>query len=165
MSGDPGAVGSSNQRPPAGSAPPPKSPPGQYGPVNANQDPPSLWSGSQTTDPGSRPKTAPSLTQLRANHDYNITLVCWPDGVVLTATGEFYAMTPVENQKAMATSLVQTIQKMIARRQATVRDGEPPYQPLIRLQLQAEGGVRSFIWIVPSLRTLNIPMTRENLIN
>ncbi len=73
-------------------------------------------------------------------------------------------MNPVENQKAMATSLVQTIQQMVARRQAAVRDGEPPYQPMIRLQLQAEG-VRSFIWIVPSLRTLNIPMTRENLIN
>jgi hypothetical protein len=162
--GDPGALPSTNQRPPSGNAPPGKTPPGQYGPVNAGQEPPSLLSGTSSTDVGPRTKPAPTLTQLRANHDYNINLVCWPDGVVLSSTNEFYAMNPVENQKAMATSLVQTIQQMVARRQAAVRDGEPPYQPMIRLQLQAEG-VRSFIWIVPSLRTLNIPMTRENLIN
>ena len=46
-----------------------------------------------------------------------------------------------------------------------MRDGEPPYQPMIRLQIRPEGGLRSFYWINPLLRSLQIPMTRENLLN
>jgi hypothetical protein len=51
---------------------------------------------------------------------------------------------------------------MIARRQATVLPGEPPYRPLLRFQVQPEG-LRSYYLAYPLLAPLGVPMARENL--
>ena len=164
--GDPAAQASGEQRP---SGPPGKTPPGQSDPVNAGQPGLGSWAsqglGSSSTDRGPTPKAPPTPSKLRENHDFLINIVCWPDGVVLTTTGELYPMNPAESQEQVRAALVQKVQQMVVRRQATVREGEPAYQPMIRLQVKPEGGLRSLFWIGPALNALRIPMTRENLIN
>jgi hypothetical protein len=58
--------------------------------------------------------------------------------------------------------LLEVVQQMIARRQATVRPGEPPYRPMIRFRVRPEG-LRSYYLAYPALEPLHVPMTRENI--
>ena len=58
--------------------------------------------------------------------------------------------------------LVDLLQAMIARRQATVRPGEPPYRPMIRFRVRPEG-MRSYYLAYPALERLGVPMSREAL--
>ena len=51
---------------------------------------------------------------------------------------------------------------MIARRQATVRPGEPPYRPMIRFRVLPDG-LRTYHLAYPALEALHVPMTRENV--
>jgi hypothetical protein len=52
---------------------------------------------------------------------------------------------------------------MIARKQATVRPGDPPYEPRIRFLIHPSGGLRSYYQAYPLLQNLQVPMSRENL--
>jgi hypothetical protein len=120
---------------------------------------------STPTEKRPRPKAPASWSNVTTNHDFVIDIVCVPEGVFLKSMNEWYKMDPPENQKAAAAALVQRVQNMVARRQATVREGEPLYQPKIRLQVVPDGGMRGCMWIWPPLSTLNIPTTRTNLLN
>ena len=51
---------------------------------------------------------------------------------------------------------------MIARRQGTVRPGEPPYRPQVRLLVRPDG-LRTYYLAYPLLESLQVPMTRQNL--
>ena len=62
-----------------------------------------------------------------------------------------------------AAGLVQAVQQIIARRQATVRPGEPSYRPMIRFLVQP-AGLRSYYTAYPVLQTLGLSMSRENLL-
>ena len=70
------------------------------------------------------------------------------------------SLASVENGAA---GLVQAVQQIIARRQATVRPGEPPYRPMIRFLVQP-AGLRSYYTVYPVLQTLGLSMSRENLL-
>ena len=58
--------------------------------------------------------------------------------------------------------LKEAVEQLIARRQATVRPGEPPYRPLIRFRVHPEG-LRAYYLAYPALEGLGVPMTRENV--
>jgi hypothetical protein len=51
---------------------------------------------------------------------------------------------------------------MIARRQASVRPGEPPYRPQARFLIYPDG-LRTYYLAFPALQPLGIPLTRQNV--
>jgi hypothetical protein len=94
------------------------------------------------------------------NKDFLITIHCYGDHVNVFPGGTLHRWTSADT-KAADQLLVQTVTNLIARRQATVRPGEPPYRPLICFQVTAEG-LRTYYHAYPLLEHLNVPMTREN---
>ena len=66
------------------------------------------------------------------------------------------------NLQATDQALAQAVGNLIARRQASVRPGEPPYRPLVRFQVSNEG-LRTYYHVYPLLEQLRVPMTRENV--
>ena len=59
-------------------------------------------------------------------------------------------------------ALVQSVSNAIARRQATVRQGETPYRPILRFQVHPDA-LRTYYHVYPLFENLRLPMTRENL--
>jgi len=164
--GSPTNIGSAPAGPGGGS--PGKTAPGTAVSENVVQGPGGgILSGSMGaggTPSRSAKPGPPPLGRLLANHDYVITVECLADGVMIYPRYELYPMNPAENQKNVEQALVRTIQQMIARRQASVRQGETAYRPMIQLQVEPDG-LRSYYWIYPALQELRIPMYRENLEN
>lgn len=174
----PGAAGPWQGRPssPAGTASPDTSAPEDH---SANEPPPRIGlppppDAESGDGPGlpylggprfgtAKPKARPvvPLSRMLGNRDYAIVLECTEEAIVIQPWGIRFEngdlpMRPDPNHK-----LVQTITKLIARRQATVRQGEPPYRPVLRFQIQP-GGLRSYYLAYPMLESLHLPMTREN---
>jgi hypothetical protein len=58
--------------------------------------------------------------------------------------------------------LAAAVRGLIARRQAAVLPGEPPYRPLIKFLVWPDG-LRSFYLAYPAVEPLHVPMTRETL--
>ena len=61
----------------------------------------------------------------------------------------------------LSNSLAAAVQRLIARRQASVRPGEPPYRPIIHLRVHASG-LRSFYLAYPALDPLGVQMFRQD---
>lgn len=160
-------IGTGGSSPNAGGGTPGKTAPGTALPENVAQGPPSLGSGVPSSGPAPRPGNRPLPPppgRLLGNHDYIITLECRPDGVVIYPRFYLYPLNPVANQKNVEQALVRDVQQLISRRQASVRPGETPFRPMIRLQVSPDGA-RAYYWIYPALQELNVPMFRENAEN
>lgn len=128
---------------------------GEFGSVVSQDSGPALKSG--------RPRgPSPIPSRLQADHDFIIQVTCAVDGVVFR--NQLYPAYPAANQQAVAATLVRNIQQTIDRKQATVRDGEPMYRPLIRLKVEVDG-LRSYLWIYRALESLRVPMSREDVLN
>ena len=112
-------------------------------------------------DDGKKPSPAPPLSKLLGNKDFIIRIDCRSDYIKILP-GEFTYRLTGTNLKATDEALVQTITNLIARRQASVRPGEPPYRPVIRLQVSPDG-LRSYHHVHPLLSHLNVTMSRENV--
>ena len=54
------------------------------------------------------------------------------------------------------------MKQYIARRQAQVLVGEPPFRPLLRFQIHPDG-LRAYYRAYPLLEALRLPMSRENV--
>jgi hypothetical protein len=94
-----------------------------------------------------------------SNRDWIIAIECTTDALVLSPSGQRFsttALAPGDN------SLLENVRQMIARRQASVRPGEPPYRPMIRFRVHPDG-LRSYYLAYPVLEALRVPMSRENL--
>lgn len=102
----------------------------------------------------------PPLGRVVGNKDFLITIECQADAVTVSPGSMRFQWTAA-NQQAADQALVQSIANLIARRQASVRSGEPPYRPLIRFQVSREG-LRMYYHVYPLLEQLRVPMTREN---
>jgi hypothetical protein len=61
-----------------------------------------------------------------------------------------------------ARKLVDDIKQSVERRQATVREGEPPYRPAIRFLVRPDG-MESLHRTYPLLTSLGVPMHQLNL--
>ncbi len=71
---------------------------------------------------------------------------------------------PVESLTAPAgteTAFLQAIRQLIARRQASVRPGDPPYRPQVRFLIHKDA-LRTYYLAYPDLRPLQILLTRQN---
>jgi hypothetical protein len=103
-----------------------------------------------------------SLSKLIGSREWIIPVECRADAVVLrTARLQFPASTlaPSSNGDSL---LTQAVAQMIARRQATVRPGDPPYRPVLQLQVQPDG-TRTYYLTYPLLQRLGVRMTRKDL--
>jgi hypothetical protein len=99
---------------------------------------------------------------LTSNRDWIIPVECSADAVVIELTGQRIATITLERSAAESNPLLLAVQQLIARRQATVRPGEPPYRPMIRFRVRPEG-FRAYYLAYPALESLNVPMARENV--
>jgi hypothetical protein len=104
---------------------------------------------------------APALGNLIGNRDFVITLVCFGDHLTIYPGGKQHRWKGTD-LAATDQAIVQYVRDLIERRQASVRAGEPPYRPLLRFQLAADG-LRPYLHIYPQLEFLRVPMTREAL--
>jgi hypothetical protein len=112
---------------------------------------------------GSRPPAAPQRTmRLIGNRDWIIPAECRPDGVVLRNAGQSFPAATVGGGNASGNPLQQAVQQLIVRRQATVRPGDPPYRPQVRLFVYP-GGLRTYYQACAALEPLGIPLTRQSV--
>jgi hypothetical protein len=102
----------------------------------------------------------PKPFRLTGNRDWIIPIECTPDGLTLPSGVKIAA-------GALATgdggkTLTKAVQDLIARKQATVRDGEPPYRPQVRFLVHPEG-LRVYHTAYPILEPLQVPILRQNV--
>jgi hypothetical protein len=102
------------------------------------------------------------LSRLTGNRDWNIVLECTADGLILRPSGQKFSNAVLAAYAKSDNALAQAIRQIIARRQASVRPGEPPYRPFLRFQIHPDG-LRTFYLAYPVLESVGVPMTRQNL--
>jgi hypothetical protein len=108
----------------------------------------------------SRPPDPP-LGIVLGNRDFVIEVACFKDHVTVFPGGkQHWWKGPAAGETSAA--VAQNVQALIAGRQKSVRPGEPPYRPVIRFRLAADG-MGTFLQVYPRLEYLHVPMTRENL--
>jgi hypothetical protein len=106
----------------------------------------------------------PTRPRLFSNRDWIVPIECTADAVVVPSGGQRIAVTALAQGTRADNPLLQTVKQMIARRQAMVRSGEPPYRPIIRFQVRPDG-LQAYYLAFPALESLEVPMMRENLRN
>ena len=112
------------------------------------------------TKPNRPAPARPSM--LLGSRDWIIPIECTADALVLYPARLRIPLGTLPQGGVRDNQLVQAVQQMIERRQASVRPGEPPYRPILRF-LVRPGGLRSYYVAYPLLQPLEVPMTRENL--
>jgi hypothetical protein len=81
---------------------------------------------------------------------------------VLRSAGKKFALADLAPNGGTEPAFVQAVRQMIARRQALVRPGEPPYRPQVRFLVHPES-LRTYFLAYPALEPLGIPLTRQNV--
>jgi hypothetical protein len=99
---------------------------------------------------------------LNVNRDWIIPIECRGDHLVISTTGQHVALKELARNDRGSNALLQTLEQMIARRQTTLRPGEPLYRPMIRFRVWPDG-LRSYYAAYPALEALHVPMARENV--
>jgi hypothetical protein len=99
---------------------------------------------------------------LSGNRDWIIAVECTRDSLVVSPSGQRIATAELSEHSNSGTVLLDTVRQLVARRQATLRPGETPYRPMIRLRVRPDG-LRAYYLAYPILATLHLPMTRENI--
>jgi hypothetical protein len=165
--GEPGNAGAGPaDQPPEDGRQPPGAAPGRRGSTGSGNGPAGNALDRLATPvlPGKpdRPAVPPPPVRWFGSRDWNIYIDCTADAVVLQPQGTKFTTEVLASSKAGENPLAQAVQALIARRQATVRPGEPPYRPCLRFRV-LPGGLRAFHLAYPVLEPLQVPMTRESL--
>jgi hypothetical protein len=101
------------------------------------------------------------LGRLIGNRDFILVLECTADAVIIQPWGTRFPLPSLPKEADPSHPLVQTIQQLINRRQATVLPGETPYRPILRFKIRPDG-LRAYYLAYPLLEGLRLPMLREN---
>jgi hypothetical protein len=111
-----------------------------------------------------RPKRAPAPAafRLEGNRDLPIILECRADDVVMTVNDRHWQVADLERDPAARAALANAVQQWVDRRQATLREGQTPYRPLVRFRVKPDG-LRTYYAAYPALEKLGLPMKRENV--
>jgi hypothetical protein len=96
------------------------------------------------------------------NRDWVIPVECQADSALLIPGRVRFSATALAPTSGTVHPLAQAVQQLIARRQATVAPGDPPYRPRILFQVRPEG-LRTYYLAYPLLESLRLPMARENV--
>lgn len=105
---------------------------------------------------------APVLSRLIGNRDWYIDLDCRATGVRLRVLDREFPVDSLTAGREGGAALVQLVTQLIARKQATVRPGEPPYRPILRFDVTPDG-LRSYYAAHRHLEPLRLPMLRVNV--
>ncbi len=103
-----------------------------------------------------------SIGRMVANRDFVITIDCEENQATIYPSVKEYDMTDAAQADAINRQIVAVVKQLIAKRQATVLPGEPPYRPLIRLRVRPDG-TRTYFRVYPLLVDLGVPMNRDNV--
>jgi hypothetical protein len=87
---------------------------------------------------------------------------CHGDGIVLKYGNKRFALAALTAPTSGEHELAAAVRMAIARKQATVGNGEPPYRPIVRFQVWPDG-LRAYYLAYPLLQPLRVAMTRENV--
>jgi hypothetical protein len=109
-----------------------------------------------------KPTSPPPAPRLVSNRDWFILIECKADALVLYPGGQRLTAEQLVAGQQGAEALIQTVERMIARRQAMVRPGEPPYRPQVRFLVRPDGA-HTFYLGYPLLEKLQVPSTRQNI--
>jgi len=111
-----------------------------------------------------RPTRPPVLRPagLSSNRDYVILIECKAKGVLIHPYGISLDLATLSPGKKGAEQLRQAVELMIARRQASVRPGEPPYLAQVRFLVRPDG-LQALHRAYPVLEPLHIALTRTDL--
>jgi hypothetical protein len=135
-------------------------PPNQTESVSGNAAGSGFGTGGRT-DQSRRP--APTLSSPTVgNRDWMIPIECTADAIIVRTARLRFAASELPTEAGADHPAVQAVAKLIARRQALVRRGEPPYRPFLRFLVQPDGR-RTFYRAYPLFERLGIPMVRQNL--
>jgi hypothetical protein len=152
---EPPAAGSSPSRAPL--------PGGEKEPSSAPAVKSAAPAGEAFSLPGPWRRRPPTpLGLLLGNRDWFITLDCRAEEVIVLSTGRRFSLATLQATVAGEHPLVQEIRQLIARRQAAVPAGEPPWRPVLRYRVDADG-LRSYYLANALLSVLHLPAQRENL--
>ncbi|HVS39438.1 MAG TPA: hypothetical protein VMS17_28025 [Gemmataceae bacterium] len=117
--------------------------------------PPPLLPNSSRPAPTMRP------ARLSGDRDWIIYVECKPEGVVIYPTQLLIPASALANP-SVGNPLMQTIQQLISRKQATVRPGDAPYRPEVRFLVHPDAG-RAYHLAYPLLDGLAAPKTAQPL--
>jgi hypothetical protein len=117
---------------------------------------------TQTPQAQQQPRRPVALrpAQLSGDRDWIIFVECRADTMVLYPSRREFPVASLG--RGPNNPLAQAVQKMIDRRQASVRPGDPPYRPQIRFLVRPEN-IRTFHMGYPALDSLPVPKRRQNL--
>jgi hypothetical protein len=102
------------------------------------------------------------LPRLTGNRDWIILVECNAEGVSLPSANVTLSRADLAQDAKKVNGMLQAVQKVIERRQAAVRPGEPAFRPQLRFVVEA-AGLRTYHLAYPILETLKLPMTRQDL--
>ena len=92
---------------------------------------------------------------VHGGRDWTIYVECRADAPVLYPSQRAFALAQI-NRDPANNPLTQEIQKMIDRRQALRRPGEPPYRPQVCLLVRPEF-TKTYLTVYPALEALPVP--------
>ena len=99
--------------------------------------------------------------RLSGDRDWILYVECKPEGVVIYPT-QLLVPAAALNRPSGSNPLLQTVQHMIDRKQASVRPGEMPYRPEVRFLVRPEAE-RTYHLAYPTLDALAAPKTSQYL--
>jgi hypothetical protein len=137
----------------------PAKPPGTAGGPQEQAPGPGAQGPVLSTPFARTPEPAPRLPRLTGGRDWIIPIECSAKAVVLYPLKLQF---PTDKLSQEGDRLRQQVQQMISRRQASVRPGEPPYRPQIRLLVRPDAS-GTYYRAYPLLESLGVIMTRQNI--
>jgi hypothetical protein len=99
---------------------------------------------------------------LNGNRDWVISLECRADSIVILPSRQRILTAQFAGSQNGANPLRESVEQMIARRQASLRAGEMPYRPMVQFRVWPDG-VRTYYLAYPALEVLKVPMTRADV--
>jgi hypothetical protein len=109
----------------------------------------------------SRPPPALRPARLSGNRDWIVFVECKTEGIVVYPT---HLLIPASalGRASGSNPLLQSVQQLIDRKQATVRPGDAPYRPEVRFLVHPDAG-RTYHLAYPTLDALAAPKTAQTL--
>ncbi len=123
-------------------------------------DGPNIGAGMINAPDKSPSPARPRPIRLIGNRDWIIPIECRADGVVLRNAGQKFTTTSLTG--GAENPLLLTLRQTIARRQATVRPGEPPYRPQLRFLIYPDG-LKTYYTALSAVDPLGVTVTRQNV--
>ena len=125
-------------------------------------DPLSRYTPPTPKQPGPRKAIALRPARLTGDRDYYIYIECRADSVVLYPSQRIFPLLTLSRSSSQGNPLMQSVQQMIDRRQASVPAGTMPYRPQICFLVRSDS-VRAYHVAYPALDALTVPKIRHNL--